>query len=220
MVRRNWIGIVLIMIGLAIAVHQMGLVDLSVVLSNWWPFIFIIIGIIQLSNKGYTSRAPGVIFILVGGFLLANTLFGYDLSNFIWPVILIAIGLIFLFNRTSHKKMTHTKDTLECVTLFSGAGMRSHSEHFKGGQVTSIFGGAQINLREATMDENGAHLELTTIFGGITVLVPDDVYVDIKGTPIFGGWENKTRAPVSGSENAPVLTIQCLTIFGGVEVKE
>lgn len=63
----------------------------------------------------------------------------------------------------------------------------------------------------------GAQLALTGIFGGISVTVPQNVRVEVTGIPIFGGWENKTRQSID--DTLPVLKVNCLAAFGGVEIK-
>ena len=57
---------------------------------------------------------------------------------------------------------------------------------------------------------------MTTIFGGATIIVPEDVKVTVKGLPIFGGAENKAIA----NENAKKeLIINYTAFFGGLDIK-
>src|SRR5699024_249549 len=103
---------------------------------------------------------------------------------------------------------------------FSGASVRSASTNFKGGDVMTIFGGAKIDLRDVELSTKNAHLELVSIFGGVTLFVPANIRIEISGTPIFGGWDDKTRKGNYHDESVPVLKVKCLPIFGGVEIKD
>src|SRR5699024_8047117 len=63
----------------------------------------------------------------------------------------------------------------------------------------------------------GAVLNVTTILGGVEIIVPENVQVEIKGTPILGGWENKTNT--YGMEKNKILYINGVALLGGIEIK-
>lgn len=215
--RRVWLGIFFLAFGLGFLFQQMGVLDFSRVLSTWWPLILIMIGVIQLFNR---MKGSGVLFIIVGGLFLVNQWVDANLSDYIWPLILITIGLVFIFSRINHEKPLNSDQSIQTFSLFSGTEIRSQSNCFEGGTATAIFGGSEIDLREAVISEEGATLDLTTLFGGISVAVPENVKVEVTGLPIFGGWENKTRPPANDDEFLPVLKVKCLTMFGGVEISD
>lgn len=106
-------------------------------------------------------------------------------------------------------------DTFDNAVIFWGLDKKVTSQNFKGGSITAIFGGAKIDLREAKIVEN-CNLDLTAIFGGVEVLVAENVNVETSGTGIFGGFDSKvpTRANAIGKIN-----IQGEAILGGVEIK-
>jgi len=141
-----------------------------------------------------------------------------NLVTYLWPLILIFIGLTFIFSRVRREKPSHSNQSLQAFSLFSGTEVRSRSKNFEGGSATAIFGGSEIDLRDAIISDAGATLDLSTIFGGITIYVPQNVQVEVTGIPIFGGWENKTREQTVDNEELPVLKVNCLTVFGGVEI--
>src|SRR5699024_3640361 len=201
------------------ALQQAGLIDFTTLLVDWWPVIFIVIGIIQIVNHTFSTPVSGIIFILVGGILLANNWLDVNIWAFIWPIILVAIGLTFIFSRPRFDKNINEEDRLNVKTFFSGAEMRSRSDHFQGGTITAVFGGAEIDLRDAIFDSSGAQLEITSVFGGVEIIVPENVHVEIKGIPIFGGWEDVTRRK-SNEEALIVLKIHAVAVFGGVEIKD
>jgi predicted membrane protein len=106
---------------------------------------------------------------------------------------------------------------LDHFVVFSGMEVRPRISNFRGGSVTAAFGGANIDLRDSALAQEGARLELTAAFGAIDLIIPQNWKLDIDGIPLFGGWSNKT-SPSSATEG-PVLTVRCLAMFGGIDVK-
>jgi hypothetical protein len=80
-----------------------------------------------------------------------------------------------------------------------------------------MFGGSQVDLREAAIDPAGASLEVHTLFGGTVIIVPEGWRVTMDARSLLGGSENKV---VVGDlpPNAPELTIRAWTLCGGFVV--
>src|SRR5699024_11816131 len=104
---------------------------------------------------------------------------------------------------------------LPISTFLSGIESINGSKNLSGGSVLSVLGGIQLDLRHAQLTENGAVLNVTTILGGVELIVPEDVHVEIKGTPILGGWENKTNT--YGMEKNKTLYINGVALLGRSE---
>lgn len=171
-----------------------------------------------MSQRGSITVIPGLLFIFIGVLLIANQWLDTNLWTYLWPLLLIFIGLSFIFSRSRKGKAPNDENHIRSISIFSGADLRNRSTHFRGGQVTTLFGGAEIDLRKSIMQEDGASLDITSIFGGATVIVPENVKVIASGIPIFGGWEDKTIQTESNGD-APILNLNCHVIFGGVEIK-
>src|SRR5699024_350153 len=119
--------------------------------SNWWPLILIIIGFVQLAYRRHSSVVSGMLFIVVGGLLLIGQFVDYNMWNYIWPIILIIVGFSFLLSRSKNGKYKNDENHIKVFTLFSGANIRNQSTAFKGGTVTAVFGGSEIDLRNAVI---------------------------------------------------------------------
>lgn len=100
---------------------------------------------------------------------------------------------------------------------FFGREVESSSPQFSGGSILNLFGGTEVDLRNAHPVEGGAAIDVVCAFGGVDFLVPEGWRVVIRGIPLFGGWANKTRRE-SLSADAPLLSIEALVAFGGLEV--
>lgn len=216
MSNKIWVGFIFIFFGFGFLLQQAGIWDFSDILAMFWPLILILIGVIQLTIRSISSFS-GILFIAIGGLFLANQWVDVNIVTYLWPLLLIIVGLTILISRMKQDRTPHSDQSIRAFTLFSGSDIRSQSKDFTGGNVTSIFGGAEIDLRDAVLSKKGTSLEITTIFGGVSVYIPENVRVEITGVPIFGGWENKTRRQSHEDEELPVLNVHCLTVFGGAE---
>ena len=89
---------------------------------------------------------------------------------------------------------------------------------FHGGEVTCVFGGAEVNLMQADF-EGAVSLEMTQVFGGAKLLVPAHWKIQSEVTAMFGSVEDKRpMSNVSIDQNKTlILTGTC--IFGGLEIK-
>ncbi|UJL46338.1 hypothetical protein KFZ58_18650 [Virgibacillus sp. NKC19-16] len=217
MAGRLWLGLFFLVFGFGFLLNQADVIDFGQVLSTWWPLILVVIGIMQLFSRTQSSKISGFLFLFVGIFFFVNQSFDLNLASYLFPLIFIFIGIIIIFTRGNRGKTPHTDGNLNTFALFSGAEIRSQSKNFRGGSVTAIFGGAEIDLRDAVIAD-GATLDLTTVMGGASIMVPENVHVEVSGTPILGGWEDSTRKAREDDE-VVVLKLNCLTILGGAEIR-
>ena len=102
------------------------------------------------------------------------------------------------------------------VAIFSPVAFHSTANAFRGGTLDCWYGGGIIDLRDATLDSAGAHLEVKAIFGGAQIIVPRDwrVEVDMNGV----GGARDVRPSRDLPVTAPLLTLSGTVLFGGVGV--
>ncbi len=218
----NWVGIALIIVGVLFLLDKFTALNFGGILSEWWPAIFIIIGLIKLQGQ---DRGAGLIFIVIGSLLLLTI---HDIVEWnsiwrLWPLILIFIGLSMIFKgRRSKWKLTNESTTgdeyIHSNAVFGGSERTVTSQNFKGGEAMALFGGVELDMRQAKISADGCKIHATALFGGIEIIVPDDWNVIITGTPIFGGIDSKSRRKSDASSGKDVY-IHCTVAFGGVEIK-
>jgi Domain of unknown function (DUF1707) len=80
----------------------------------------------------------------------------------------------------------------------------------------TMFGGADLDLREAEIEAPVVNITAFTLFGGLDVYVPEGVEVDLSGFALFGG--NDEHGPQPKLPGSPVVRVQAITIFGGADV--
>lgn len=123
-----------------------------------------------------------------------------------------------------------SESRLNQVNIFWGGRRRYVTKNFLGGEIVSIFGGFEIDLREADFQGPETYIEIVTIFGGGEIRVPANWEVVLENVGIFGGARDCTRHPEpqaqgaagQGSPTGPApkkLIIKGVSIFGGLNVK-
>ncbi len=217
--KRTWIGIIIILIGIGFLLEQMNIMPFVDVLAKGWPVILILIGLTQLLQKSRATLITGLLFIIVGVIFLLNGWTNYNFLTYLWPLFIIYVGLIFVFYRAKANQHIDEENMLESVAIFSGSEIKSRSNPLQGGSITAVFGGSEIDLTEAVVTDKQITIEVISIFGGVSLHVPDNAHIHITGIPIFGGWEDNTRHYKHEDDDRPIIHLKCVTIFGGLEVK-
>ena len=102
----------------------------------------------------------------------------------------------------------------------------SNDNPFRGGEVTCIVGGTQLDLRQAVIEPgNDAVINVFVMMGGHELWVPQGWTVVIDVAPILGGVEDKrlpavlNAAPATTNMPAPRLVLRGLVILGGLTIK-
>jgi predicted membrane protein len=230
------VGIFLIILGVIWVLNNTGTIDIE--LRAWWPLIIIAIGLAHLGRKRNLMDFGSWFFIGIGVlFLLTeNNILDRDEVWKYWPVILILVGLSIVFggfgysrrhnqnlnqnlddHHHSNSKSFSDENTINESALFSGVEKRINSDKFKGGTVSATFGGVELDLSSSQLAPEGAYLELTALFGGIEIRIPDSWSVEIRSTAILGGVEQRCANPVK--HTGPRLVIKANATFGGVDIK-
>jgi predicted membrane protein len=104
-------------------------------------------------------------------------------------------------------------DEIDLVATFGPLDYKSTASSFRGGSVTTWFGGGTLDLREATLDPAGATIRANALFGGGNLIVPDDWRVETKLVGIGGAGDG--RPDGNRAEGAPTLRLEGVAIFGG-----
>jgi len=223
---RAFIGVILVLVGFFLVMRNTGIfpgfID-DVVFS--WPMLLVAIGLVM--TLGNSEKTAGVIIMAVGGFFLIPHIFRetFHVYNIFWPSIFIIVGIIFIFSKRKGWNSVVSKgvigdDFVDYVNIFSGGERQVVSDNFKGGKVTAIFGGMELDLTKAKLTPGRSELEIACIFGGATIIVPDDWFVSIEVTPVLGGFSDSRKlSPGRTIDPSKQLVIKGTVVFGGGEIK-
>ncbi len=189
---------------------------------RYWPMLPLVIGIGKLvAGQSRGDRAFGIVLTIVGGSQLARVL-GYWSPGpaDVTAVSLIGVGIFFigrgLLGRAEPESSTESSDWMSAFVLMAGLERSNNSQNFRGGDLTAIMGGCEIDLRQASL-RAPATIDIFVMWGGVELRVPDDWTVDLQGTPLLGGFGDRTRPPAMATEKR--LIIRGVAVMGGVEIK-
>jgi hypothetical protein len=100
----------------------------------------------------------------------------------------------------------------------SGADRRGRWRPDSRTNVVAVMGGAGIDLREAVIDAPEIEILAVSVMGGIDVIVPEDVDVEVSGFALMGG-NSSPRDAGPGHPGAPVVHVRAFSLMGAVDVK-
>ena len=227
--KRVYFGIFLIALGAFWVFERLGLIPgfLGDILISW-QMLLIGIGVFSLIGGNKTS---GYVLIVIGSFFLIPEIITipYEIRKIGWPLIIIGIGVILLI--THGRKKVEGPETVEAgakgmdyfddFVIFGGREVFVNSQNFYGGKITSTFGGAEYDLRQAGLSENGAVVDCVSVFGACEFKVPPDWTVKNEVTAIFGAFSDKRGSSFNPTISNPskTLIIRGFSAFGAIEVK-
>lgn len=212
-------GIIILAIGVGALLGALNIFPFWDMFGNWWPLLVIIAGLFVLLGDFRRNYIWGVAIVLVGVLLQlkASGVVNFNFFSLIVPIALIAAGLSVLLRATNRPTLkADTNDVDDISVIFSGSTSKNKSQNYQGGRVTAIFGGAEIDLRDAKLTKE-ATLDVFVVCGGVELKVPRDWKVVSKAAPIAGGVENKSEG--SDDHKGPVLVLTGTVALGGIEIK-
>lgn len=233
---RFWTGFALLLVGAALLLQKLG-----AGLPNWlftWPMILIIAGVVTGLKHRFTN-ASWLIMIAIGVFFLWDEMMiDLDLKRYFWPVIIIGVGLIFMFRprkkwyREREKwelpdenlsfgagfSSQSSEDVINSTSIFGGVKKVITSKDFKGGEIVCFMGGAEYNLSQADIT-GPVSIEIIQVFGGTKLVVPPHWEIRSEAVAIFAGIEDKRPAQPGSFDPNKVLILKGTTVFGGIEIK-
>jgi predicted membrane protein len=229
---RLLVGLAIALFGVVLVLDRLNLAVAGQVLQ-FWPAVIIAVGaLLFMQSRHVGGGANGVILMIIGTWLLLNSL-GIVQVHFwelFWPIVLIGIGSVLVMQtlRRQHRDASggDADDTINVFAVLSGAKRMSASTRFRGGEVTAFMGGYQIDLRQATIPPGEeAALDIFTAMGGGEIFVPASWTVATPIVAVMGGIDDKRLPPLAvaldslGGKPAPRLVLRGLVAMGGIQIK-
>lgn len=208
------LGLVVLLAGVTLLLDRLDVLQAGNVWSVFWPMLVTALGVAAFLVVPRAWLGPllvtaaGVYWLLEALDVVRGSVWTYVL-----PVAIIVLGLSILVASTTKDQ---TADRITTLVFLWGADRRTTSQQFKSAALTAIFGGVDLDLREANI-VGRARIDAFAMFGGVDVKVPQHWRVNVAGLPVFGGYDDKTNPPAN--PDAPVLDVHVVAIFGGATVK-
>jgi predicted membrane protein len=244
--RRNkgtWGGLILIVVGVFLFLQ-----NLHLDIPHWvfsWKTLLITLGLVMAAKHNFRG-GPWYVMIFVGAIFLTEDIipFNFNLPRYGWPLALVIIGVYMITKRPNRRNRDYatqkwqeessrkwsagsyretiqgftSDDYLSTTAIFGGDNRVMLSKNFQGGDITSIFGGSEVNLSQADFTGKIA-IEATAIFGGIELVVPANWEVKLEVNTIFGGVEDKRPVELMSPNPDKMLIIRGTCVFGGIDIK-
>lgn len=216
------VGAVIVLVGIVLLVDTTGVYETGPLLQ-YVPTLFVLAGVYALLASGFRNVfGPVVVIVLAATWQLVtlDVVTGADVVAF-WPVLLIVFGLSLLLGRLRPNATTVAEDRVDLLAFFGGNSQRATSDSFVSGTATALFGGAEIDLRDATVVGPPARINATALFGGVDVIVPREWNVRLDVLPIFGGAEDeRPRRDPDEIHDEVDLVVTGFVAFGAITVKD
>ncbi len=231
-------GIMLIIVGGLLFASKAGFFIPRWIFS--WPMILITVGF----AIGVSQRFKGTGWIwpmAIGAFFLADDIFPeFFPREYFWPVFMVVAGLILVlgprrWNTNKSARVasailegdsapteeeqtaanTSGADKLDESTVFGTVRKFVISKNFRGGEVSTVFGSAEINLLQADFD-TPPKLELNAVFGSIRLIVPSHWQLKMENNAVLGGVEDKR--PQHSIYSDKIMYLEANAVFGGIQI--
>jgi hypothetical protein len=103
------------------------------------------------------------------------------------------------------------------VAVMGGADRRGRFRLGPRTNVVAVMGGANIDLRQAELEEPDATITVVSVMGGANIVVPEGVDVELTGFSLMGGRGHRPgKQPLP--PGAPLVRVRAFSIMGGVSV--
>jgi predicted membrane protein len=162
-------------------------------------------------------------------------LFEFDVKEFIWPSIIIIIGLVMIFRprrkkedqwfdwrkmnaESANRPVGGEEDYIDTVSVFGSTKKNILSKDFRGGECVNFFGGTELNLMQADITKPIV-LDMVQVFGGAKLIVPSNWTIHTSElVSVFGGVDDK-RMVQGPLDPTKILILRGTNVFGGLELK-
>lgn len=196
------IGFVVVLFGLGILLKRMHLP-----LPNWlfgWEMILILIGVITGINSKFKD-VSWIILITIGVVFLSDEIVPIpSIRQFIWPIGIIAMGLIIAFKPRFGRR--HRRRWMQDPTPISPSPAAHSSRNFSVMPDT-----APVNDANTVTDDV---LDATAVFGGVKRSVVSKRFRGGEVVAVFGGAEiNLAHADFEGT-----IKMEIVNVLGGTKL--
>ena len=221
--KKTLVGVILIILGIVLGLNVLEIININIFFKGWWTLFIIIPCLIDLVSDDNENKIMDIIGIIIGFSLLlsAQKIIKFEIVlKLIIPLILIITGIsLILKDKIKENFIEKTKidnnNLDDIISIFSEQKINKKEELFKGSNIDAVFGSAILDIKEAKLEKE-TYIKTSSIFASITILVPEDVTIKVKLTPIFGGVSNKAKT--TNNKNK-IIYIESFCLFGGVDIK-
>lgn len=214
------LGALIVLVGLVLLADTTGAVDTSF-LFDYIPSLFVLVGVYALVRSGFRNIFGPMVIVVLAGLWQATTLGFVEAADVVslWPLFIVLFGLSLVLSQFRSPPAMTGSSHVTSFGVFSGSEQRVTTERFTGANLTALFGGAELDLRDATVAEPPAHVSCVALFGGVEVKAPEEWNVEMDVLPLFGGATDE-RMRRERDHDGVDLVVTGFAAFGGVSVTD
>ncbi len=121
---------------------------------------------------------------------------------------------------TEEGRGSRASGVIDITTVFGGSEQVYLDPEFRGGKISTVFGGVKLDLRRTGLPEGITYLTVESVFGGVEIDTPEDWIIEIRSESVFGGFDDKRLPPLDGNYiEGRKLIIKASCVFGGGDIK-
>jgi hypothetical protein len=203
-------GICLILLGTVLILDRLQLVQAREVL-RFWPVALVLVGValvVQSFQRPDTTTGAKREELALG-----SVIFWVLISVFVWN----GFGSNGFSGLSTTR--TETANSVDIVAIMGRDDRVIDAAAFSGGQMTSIMGRSELDLRKATIAPGqDVTIEVFMLMGGGTIRVPEGWTIDVNTTRIVGDVKDRRTGPRDAT-GAPRLVIRGFIMMGGLSIR-
>ena len=213
-------GAIIVITGVLLLLDTTGVVPTRDALL-YVPSLFVLVGVWSLVQSRFRNLVGPVVLIGVAGAWQLVVLDYATVGEVVafWPVLVIAFGLSVLLGQFRTAVRETEAEYTSAFTAFGGVEKRNTSTAFAGADLTAIFGGTEIDLRDAGIVDRPAQINAVALFGGVDIVVPREWNVRLDVLPVLGG-ASDDRARTERRNEEVDLVVSGFAAFGAVTVTD
>lgn len=214
------LGALVVLVGVLLLLATTGVLPTRNVLL-YAPSLFVGVGAWALVQSRFRNVVGPLVLIGVAGAAQLVLLDYVTVERVVvyWPVLVIAVGLSILLGQV-RSRVRHTDDAFtSAFAAFGGVEKRSTSKAFTGADLTALFGGTELDLRDAEIADRPARINAVATFGGVEIVVPRDWNVRLDVLPVLAvAADDRPRR--DGERDELDLVVTGFAAFGDVSVTD
>jgi len=243
------IGFIIMMVGAFLLIDNMGFfipVVRHLVIS--WQALLIAIGVVLLVDKPSDHKVAGTVLILIGIMFLLPKIFSTNISSFIIPIVIIAVGIGFIIKAATGKSIIknyetwnndhpewkrHFGDFEKNITtenggivrkeyVFSGSKEKWTLGKLRNVEIEATFSGVELDFTQAELADDikvAAYIKVKSVFSGVKLYVPEDWNIMVQKTGVFGDFSDNRPYRILQANSNKLVVLDVEAVFGGGEIR-